>query len=163
MWTSISYGGFPGGSRGKESACQCRRCSQEAWVRSLGRKILCRRKWQSTPVFLPRKFHGQRSLVGSSSWGLKGSDTIKHTHTCVWGIKSILVNVLWVKVKVTSDPLRPHTLYSPWNSPNQNTGMGSLPFSRGSSQPRDWTHVFWIACEFFTSFATGEAQEHCSG
>ena len=28
-----------------------------------------RRKWQPTPVFLPRKSHGQRSLAGSSPWG----------------------------------------------------------------------------------------------
>ena len=30
-----------------------------------------RRKWQPTPIFLPRKCHGQRSLVGYSRWGLK--------------------------------------------------------------------------------------------
>ena len=33
-----------------------------------------------------------------------------------------------MKVKVVSDSLRPHGLYSPWNSPSQNTGVGSLPF-----------------------------------
>ena len=38
-------------------------------------KILCRRKWQATPVFLPEKFYGQRSLVGWSLWGCKESDT----------------------------------------------------------------------------------------
>ena len=32
-------------------------------------KILWRRKWQPTPVFLSGKFHGQRSLVGYSPWG----------------------------------------------------------------------------------------------
>ena len=30
------------------------------------RKIPWRRKWQPTPVLLPGKFHGQRSLVGYS-------------------------------------------------------------------------------------------------
>ena len=30
-----------------------------------------RRQWQATPVLLPRKSHGQRSLVGCSSWGCK--------------------------------------------------------------------------------------------
>ena len=30
---------------------------------------------QPTPVFLPGEFHGQRSLVGHSSWGRKESDT----------------------------------------------------------------------------------------
>ena len=36
------------------------------WVR----KIPWKRKWQPTPIFLPGKFHGQRSLVGH-----KESDT----------------------------------------------------------------------------------------
>ena len=34
-----------------------------------------RRKWQLTPVFLPKEFHGQRSLVGYSPWDCKESDT----------------------------------------------------------------------------------------
>ena len=34
-----------------------------------------RRKWQPTPVFLPEKSHGQRSLVGYSPWGHKELDT----------------------------------------------------------------------------------------
>ena len=33
------------------------------------------RKWQPTPIFLPGKSHGQRSLVGYSPWGWKESDT----------------------------------------------------------------------------------------
>ena len=32
---------------------------------------------------------------------------------------------------VVSDPLRPHGLYSPWNSPGQNTGVGSLSLPQG--------------------------------
>ena len=38
-------------------------------------KIPSRRKWQPTPVFLPGKSHGQRSLVGYSPWGHRESDT----------------------------------------------------------------------------------------
>ena len=34
----------------------------------------------------------------------------------------------------------------------------AFPFSRGSSQPRDWTQVSRIAGGFFTSWATREAQ-----
>ena len=34
-----------------------------------------RRKWQPTPVFLPGKSPGQRSLVGYSPWGCKELDT----------------------------------------------------------------------------------------
>jgi len=33
-----------------------------------------RKEWQPTPVFLPGKSHGQRSLTGYSPWGCKGSD-----------------------------------------------------------------------------------------
>ena len=41
-----------------------------------------RRKWQPTPVLLPGKFHGRRSLVGYSPWGHKESDMTKQlTHT----------------------------------------------------------------------------------
>ena len=32
---------------------------------------LLKRKGQPTPVFLPEKFQGQRSLVGYNPWGLK--------------------------------------------------------------------------------------------
>ena len=39
-----------------------------------------RRKWQPTPVLLPRKFHGWRSLVGYSPWGCKESDTTEWLH-----------------------------------------------------------------------------------
>ena len=39
----------------------------------------------------------------------------------------------------------------------------AFPFSRGSSQPRDSTQVSRIAGGFFTSWATGEAQEYWSG
>ena len=34
-----------------------------------------RRQWQPTPALLPGKSHGQRSLVGCSSWGREESDT----------------------------------------------------------------------------------------
>ena len=49
------------------------------WVR----KMPWRRKWQPTPVFLPGKPHGQRSLVGYSPQGCKESDTteqLNHQH-----------------------------------------------------------------------------------
>ena len=39
----------------------------------------------------------------------------------------------------------------------------AIPFSRGSSQPRDWTQFSRIASGFFTSWATREAQEYWSG
>ena len=33
-----------------------------------------RRRWHSTPVLLPGKSHGRRSLVGCSPWGREESD-----------------------------------------------------------------------------------------
>ena len=39
-------------------------------------KIPWRRKWQPTPVLLPGKSHGQRSLVGNSPWGLKETERL---------------------------------------------------------------------------------------
>ena len=51
-----------------------------SWV-----EISWNRKWQPTSVFLPGKFHGQRSLVGYSPWGRKKADTTEwlstHIHT----------------------------------------------------------------------------------
>ena len=43
-----------------------------------------RRKWQPTPVFLPRESRGQRSLVGCRPWGRIESDTTEATqHACM--------------------------------------------------------------------------------
>ena len=39
-----------------------------------------RRQWHPTPVFLPGKSHGQRSLVGCSPWGGWGSDMTERLH-----------------------------------------------------------------------------------
>ena len=39
-----------------------------------------RRQWHPTPVLLPRKSHGRRSLVGCSPWGRKESDTTERLH-----------------------------------------------------------------------------------
>ena len=69
---------FPDGASGKEPAYQCRRLRGhefDLWVR----KIPWRRKWQLTPVFLPGKSHGQRSLVGYDPWGHKESDVTEET------------------------------------------------------------------------------------
>ena len=59
--------GLPRCQGGKESACQYRRRRFDPLVG----KIPWRRKWQPSPVFLPGKSHGQRSLAGYSSWGCK--------------------------------------------------------------------------------------------
>ena len=62
---STIQAGFLGG---KEPACQGRRCGFGPWVG----KIPWSSKWPPTPVFLPGKYQGQRSLVSYSSQGPKG-------------------------------------------------------------------------------------------
>ena len=47
----------------------------------------------STPQFLPGKFHGQRSLAGYSPWGHKESDTTEHTHICS------CANLQWILIQ----------------------------------------------------------------
>ena len=64
---------FPGGNSGKEPSCQWRSLNRQGFY-PWARKIPWRRKWQPTPVFLPGKVHGQRSLVGYSPWGHKEPD-----------------------------------------------------------------------------------------
>ena len=66
---SISGPGLPKWFSGKQSACQ----ADVGSTPGLGR-FPWRRKWQPTPVFLPGKSHGQRSLLGYSPWGRKESD-----------------------------------------------------------------------------------------
>ena len=56
---------------------------------------------------------------------------------------------------VVSDSLWPHGLYSPWNSPGQNTGVGSLSLLRGifptqRSNP-GLLHCRWILCKLKTT------------
>ena len=43
-------------------------------------KIPWRRKWQSTPVSLAGKSHGQRNLVGYSPWGHKKLERTEHVY-----------------------------------------------------------------------------------
>ena len=76
-----------GDSSGQESACQCRRPKRrgfDPWVR----KIHWRRKWQPTPIFLPGKSHGRRSLEDYSPRGQK-SWTRWSTHEYLVAVQSL--------------------------------------------------------------------------
>ena len=64
-------GDFPGGSNGKESACNA---GDPSSILRSGR-FPWGRAWQSTPVFLPGESHGQRSLEGYSPRDPEESDT----------------------------------------------------------------------------------------
>ena len=81
----------------KESAYQCRRCGFHPWVG----KIPYSRKWHLSPVFLPKKFNGQRSLASYSPWSCKESSTAVHAHS---------VSLLLFSHSVMSSSLQSHGL-----------------------------------------------------
>ena len=81
IWKKVPFPmGLPRWLSGKEFTWQCRRHRRhgfDPWVK----KIPWSRKWQPTTVFLPGRFHGQRSLVGYSPWFHKESDTTEQLST----------------------------------------------------------------------------------
>ena len=101
--------GFPWCCRGKESACQYRRCGFRPWVG----KIPWRREWQPTPGLLPRESRGQRSLAGYSPWGCKELDTTEWLLFLLsLDIKLVkTVHIVWTSIKRADvkerDPLLP--------------------------------------------------------
>ena len=89
---------------------------QETWLDPGVAKIPWRRKWRPTPVSLPGKSHGQRSLVGCSPWGRKESGTTERlTLTYLQGTRSCVLQqrpgtakltqtkqntLLWIQINV---------------------------------------------------------------
>ena len=74
----------------QQSIClQCRRPGFDPWVG----KIPWKRKWQSTPVLLPGKSHGWKSLVGYSPWDRKELDMTEQlsffSFSWCWSIECI--------------------------------------------------------------------------
>ena len=85
----------------------------------------------------PWNIGDQSSILESGRSSREGSVSIQFSHS------------------VMSDSLWPHELYSPWNSPGQNTGVGNCSLLQGifptqGSNP-GLLHCRWI----FTSWATG--------
>ena len=84
----MAFGGFPGGTRGKELACQCRRHKRYGFNPWAG-KIPWRRAWQPTSVILVWRIPGTEEPGGLQSIGLQRvehdwsdfSHTHTHTHT----------------------------------------------------------------------------------
>ena len=76
--THSSILGLPGGTSGKEPACQCSRCKRLGFDPWIG-KIPQRRAWQTTPVFFPGESYGQKGLVGYSPYSHTELDMIEAT------------------------------------------------------------------------------------
>ena len=139
---------------GKESTCRCRRCKKhkfDPWVR----KIPWSMKGQPASVFLPGKFHGQRSLEGYHPWGhrvrqdwaTKHARTRARTHThYIFFIHSSIARHLGCLpfLTVCAHLLSHVQLFvTPWtvvrqaplsiDSPGKNTGVGCYFFLWGYS------------------------------
>ena len=86
---------------------QCRRCEFNPWVG----KIPWRRKWQTTPVFLPKNSHGQRSLEGYCP-RITESDTTEATqYTGTHALKTYMVFCLPGQASSKSCIFRQHNSY----------------------------------------------------
>ena len=93
------------GTSDKEPAYQYRRHKRhrvDSWV---GR-IPWRRAWQPTPVFLPGKSQGQRSLGGYRPWGCKESDM---TEQLKWTELNQSIRASHVALVVKNPPLKQET------------------------------------------------------
>ena len=87
---------FPGGTSGKEPACQCRRhkrCRLDPWVR----KIPWRRAWQPPPVFLPGESHGWGARRATVCGVTKSPTRLRwHTQACSWlGSQACTIPCFW--------------------------------------------------------------------
>ena len=87
--------GLPRWCIGKESDCQSRRRRRlrfDSWLRKIpGRRAA----WQPTPVFLPGKSHGKRSLVVYSPWDCKESDMTECAHSCTVKVEKVIIPASW--------------------------------------------------------------------
>ena len=81
----ITVGGFPGGPVVKTLPA-----SRRHWFHLWVGKIPWRRKRQPTPILLPGKSHGQRSLAAYSPCGCKELDTTKWLST--WGCRPYYID-----------------------------------------------------------------------
>ena len=73
MWKLLLFFGSPRASPVAQRL-KHQPAMRETWLQSLVQEDPLRRKWQSTPAFLPGESHGQRDPVGYSARGRKESD-----------------------------------------------------------------------------------------
>ena len=139
--------GLPRWLGGKESACQCRRCRRlhfDPWVE----KITLRKKWQPIPIFLPGKFHEQRSLVSYSPWDHKrvGRDwatesTYTHTHTHTQ---------CFIMPRTHNYPYICEALGKNWSSILRNIKMTNMHLRRLKKWSHDHESLTWHASLMYT-------------
>ena len=85
--------GFPGGSSDKEPHQQCRRCKRSGFETWVG-KILWRRAWQPTPVFLLVEIPMGRGAWWATVHGVTKSGTWQSAHTHMHSIYTVFLKIV---------------------------------------------------------------------
>jgi len=85
------------------------------------RKMPWRRNWKSTPVFLPRKSHGQRSLVGYSPWGHKEGQ--REYYSAIKKTKVMAFAATWIELEIIRLSKLSHTEKDKYNMISLVCGM----------------------------------------
>ena len=129
--------GFSGGSEGKESACQCRRCWRpgfDPWVR----KIPWREEWLPTSVFLSREFHGQATVTHrvSHHWATNTFTFLQSQWLLVLTISKVLLSICsWLCDPGPDDPLVPEA-----------AGIFKADSDKCNRMSWEWTQTYALWC-----------------
>ena len=126
-----------------------------------------------------------KGIRASTYWGKTWQASILKNKLCPKNISLTQAPQECESCSVVSDSLQPCGLYSPWNSPSQNTGVGSLSLVQGF-EPRIWTQdlnpglllcrwilyqlshkgspriLEWVACPFFSGSSQPRNQTRVS-
>ena len=123
---------------------------RETRVWSLGREDHWRRKWQPTPVFLPGKSHGRKSLIGYSPWGCKESDMTEQLRF-LYLIITDEVNFMRHQSQPTwNSPEWMNRLMAKWNIKQGRFTLVKMPFS----EHKNLDLVKWKSPSHVRLFAT---------
>ena len=103
-------------------------------------KILWRRKWQPTPVFLSGKSHGQRNLAAYSPWCHKESDTTEPLNNINHKVFLISLQIPWVMLLLLlSHFSRVRLLATPWTAAYQ------APLPMGFPRQEYWSGLPFLS------------------
>ena len=122
--------------------------------------VIRRRQWQPTPVLLPEKSHGWRTLVGCSPWGREESDATKWLHF-LFSLSSIGEgNGNLIQYSCLENPRDRRAWWAAvYGIVQSRTRLKWLSSSNPVFKPRSLI----LQADSFVDWATGEVQEYWSG
>ena len=136
----------------------CRRPRFDPWAG----KIPWSREWQPTPVFFPGEFQGHRSLADYSPWGRTEVKTTERPALPL-SLKESVLACAQLSECVPPGELQPARLPGPGPLQARVLEWLAVPFSRGSSRPRDRTCVSPVCpapvSKLFTTVPPGKPKQ----